>query len=77
MMQQQEMNDVIVVGAGIVGCAAAYHLARSGLRVTLLDKGSTAGEASQATAAWRHQQSTHASHVKARVNQLSYGLNRM
>ena len=46
-MQQQEMNDVIVVGAGIVGCAAACHLARSGLRVTLLDKGSTAGEASQ------------------------------
>ncbi|HEV2999962.1 MAG TPA: FAD-dependent oxidoreductase [Solirubrobacteraceae bacterium] len=30
--------DVAVVGAGIVGCATAYELARRGLSVTLLDR---------------------------------------
>ena len=29
--------DVVVVGAGIVGCAAAYFLARRGLRVATPD----------------------------------------
>src|SRR6185503_13107049 len=31
--------DVVVVGGGIIGCASAYHLARRGVRVLLLDKG--------------------------------------
>jgi sarcosine oxidase, subunit beta len=31
--------DVIVLGAGVVGCSLAFHLARSNARVTLLDKG--------------------------------------
>jgi glycine oxidase len=47
---QKERYDVVVVGAGIVGCSVAYHLARAGLKVALLDKGSVAGEASQAAA---------------------------
>src|SRR5258708_39350873 len=47
---QKERYDVVVVGAGIVGCAVSYHLAKSGLKVALLDKGGVAGEASQATA---------------------------
>jgi glycine oxidase len=47
---QKEVYDVVVVGAGIVGCAVSYHLAKSGLKVALLDKGSVAGEASQAAA---------------------------
>jgi ribulose 1,5-bisphosphate synthetase/thiazole synthase len=37
---QKEIYDVIVVGAGIVGCSTSYHLARSGLKVALVDKGS-------------------------------------
>ena len=31
--------DVAVVGAGIVGCATAFELARRGVRVVLLDRG--------------------------------------
>lgn len=30
--------DVIVIGGGIVGSAATYHLARAGVRVTLVDR---------------------------------------
>jgi glycine/D-amino acid oxidase-like deaminating enzyme len=40
--------DVIVVGAGIVGAACAYQLARAGARVTILDAGPVAGGTSSA-----------------------------
>lgn len=40
-------DDVIVIGGGIVGASAAYRLARSGARVTLVDR----ADAGQATAA--------------------------
>ena len=36
----------MVVGAGIVGVAAAYYLARAGKRVVVVDKGVIGGEAS-------------------------------
>jgi glycine/D-amino acid oxidase-like deaminating enzyme len=39
--------DVVVVGAGIVGCATAYYLARRGLRVAVLERGRVAGEQSR------------------------------
>jgi glycine/D-amino acid oxidase-like deaminating enzyme len=39
-------SDVVIIGAGIVGASTAYELAKRGLRVTLLDKGSVAGEQS-------------------------------
>jgi glycine/D-amino acid oxidase-like deaminating enzyme len=32
------MPEVIVVGAGVVGCSLAFHLARAGARVTVFDK---------------------------------------
>jgi D-amino-acid dehydrogenase len=41
------MDDAIVVGGGIVGASAAYHLARLGAQVTLIDQ----AQAGQATAA--------------------------
>jgi len=47
---QKKLYDVVVVGAGIVGCSVSYHLAKAGLKVALVDKGGVAGEASQAAA---------------------------
>ncbi|MET0797261.1 MAG: FAD-dependent oxidoreductase, partial [Rhodococcus sp. (in: high G+C Gram-positive bacteria)] len=32
-----------MIGAGVVGASIAYHLARVGLRVTVLEHGSVAG----------------------------------
>ncbi|MHA6512823.1 FAD-dependent oxidoreductase [Tessaracoccus sp. Z1128] len=35
--------DVIVVGAGVAGCVAAYQLAKAGLEVALIERGETPG----------------------------------
>jgi glycine oxidase len=42
--------DVIVVGGGVVGCSVAWHLAREGLDVVLLERSVLAGQASGAAA---------------------------
>ena len=39
--------DVVVVGAGIVGCATAYFLARRGARVVVVERGTVPGEQSR------------------------------
>src|SRR5688572_24694358 len=39
--------DVVVVGAGIVGCAGAYFLARRGVRVVVVERGPVPGEQSR------------------------------
>jgi glycine/D-amino acid oxidase-like deaminating enzyme len=41
-------RDVVVVGGGLVGSSAAYHLARSGLRTLLIEQGDLASGASGA-----------------------------
>ncbi|MDJ0957494.1 MAG: FAD-binding oxidoreductase [Arenicellales bacterium] len=38
--------QVVVIGGGIVGCAAAYYLAKRGIAVNLYEKGTIAGEQS-------------------------------
>src|SRR6202049_2251077 len=38
-MPEPAPPDVIVIGAGVVGASIAFHLARDGARVTLIDKG--------------------------------------
>jgi len=43
-------QHVVIVGAGIMGCAIGFGLARAGLRVTLLDKAVPGAEASSAAA---------------------------
>lgn len=63
--------DVVVVGAGIIGLSAAYHLARRArLRVVLLERGpqAGAGETAKATGGIRQQFSTE---INVRLVQLS------
>ncbi|MFK7978056.1 MAG: NAD(P)/FAD-dependent oxidoreductase [Halioglobus sp.] len=53
----QPANDkaklrVIVAGAGIVGASIAYHLAKLGISVTVIDKEGPATHASRGTFAW-------------------------
>ena len=43
----QREADVVVIGAGIVGSASAYYLARRGVQVVLLEQGDTVGEQSR------------------------------
>jgi len=49
-MRGETIDDVVVVGGGIIGCAIACEAARAGLRVRLLEKGAFGGEASGAAA---------------------------
>jgi glycine/D-amino acid oxidase-like deaminating enzyme len=39
--------DVAIVGAGIVGCATAYYLARRGVRAVVVERGGVPGEQSR------------------------------
>ncbi|MBN8906826.1 MAG: FAD-binding oxidoreductase, partial [Rhodospirillales bacterium] len=48
--------DVVVIGAGIVGSCAAYHLARRGLSVALVEKGAVGAEQSSRNWGWCRQQ---------------------
>jgi glycine/D-amino acid oxidase-like deaminating enzyme len=47
--------DVVVIGAGIIGAAAAYYLSRSGKKVALLEKGLVAAEQSSRNWGWCRQ----------------------
>lgn len=46
----KESSDVVIIGAGIIGCAIAHRLAQQGLTVTIIDRGYPGGEASSAAA---------------------------
>ena len=43
---RHEVFDAAIVGAGVMGCATALHLARGGMRCVLVDRGAVCGEAS-------------------------------
>lgn len=45
-------QKVLVIGAGIIGASIAYHLARHGAAVTVIDRGQPAGEATEKSFAW-------------------------
>lgn len=38
-----DLNDVVVVGGGVIGAACAYYCAEAGLRVTVVERGSPGG----------------------------------
>ncbi len=42
--------DIVVVGGGIIGCSIAWHLARAGIRVAVVERGRVGGQASGAAA---------------------------
>ena len=42
--------DLLIVGGGLIGCGAAYELAKAGLTVTLVERGTPGCEASSAGA---------------------------
>jgi len=46
------MKNIVVVGAGIVGASIAYHLARAGAAVTVVERGGAASGATGASFAW-------------------------
>ncbi len=48
--------DVVVVGAGVAGIAAAYELARKGRSVAVIEKGIVSGEQSSRNWGWCRQQ---------------------
>ena len=54
-----EATEVVVIGGGISGTAAAYELARAGAQVTLLEQGSLANMASGWTLAGVRQSGRH------------------
>ncbi|MFC3165578.1 NAD(P)/FAD-dependent oxidoreductase [Ciceribacter thiooxidans] len=51
-----EAADAVVIGAGIVGVFAAYHLAKRGLKVAILEKGRVGAEQSSRNWGWCRQQ---------------------
>jgi glycine/D-amino acid oxidase-like deaminating enzyme len=57
------LRDVVIIGGGISGAAAAYELARAGASVTLLEKGALASMASGWTLAGVRQSGRHAAEL--------------
>ena len=55
-------ENVIVVGAGIIGAAIAWHLARGGAQVTVVDKGEPGGVATPRSWAWINASWGHPDH---------------
>jgi sarcosine oxidase subunit beta len=51
--------DVVIVGGGVIGAAAAYHLQKAGVQVLLIEKRGIAAGASGASAGGVRQQNRH------------------
>ncbi len=47
-VNRRTASEVIVIGAGVIGCSIAYHLARRGVVVTVLERGDVASGTSSA-----------------------------
>ena len=62
--------DVVIIGAGIVGSAAAYYLAKSGHSVVLCEKGRVAGEQSSRNWGFVRQQGRDPAEIPAIIESL-------
>ena len=64
-------ENVIVVGAGIIGAAISWHLARGGAQVTVVDKGEPGGIATPRSWAWINASWGHPEHyVRLRMRSI-------
>jgi len=55
-------ENVVVVGAGIIGASVAWHLARGGATVTVVDRGEAGGVATPRSWAWINASWGHPDH---------------
>ncbi len=73
--------DIAVIGGGLIGCASAYYLAKSGVRVVVLERGQINQGASGQNAGSLHFQLEHRliQNLEVQVRELEYyvGLARM
>jgi glycine oxidase len=49
-MSTKQTTDVVIIGAGVIGCSIAYQLSKAGAQVSILERGEIAAEASSAAA---------------------------
>src|SRR5712691_9418203 len=46
----EQGTDILIIGAGVIGTAIAYHLRKQGAEVTILERGEIGNKASSAAA---------------------------
>ena len=73
-MVKTKSADVIVVGAGVIGCSIAYHLAKEGVSVLILERGRVGREASWASAGILNHGRPASTHAYERLATLSRNL---
>ena len=73
-MVKMKSADVIVVGAGVIGCAIAYHLAKEGVSVLVVERGRVGQEASWASAGILNHGRPASTHSYERLATLSRNL---
>jgi glycine oxidase len=49
-MSLNQAKEVVIIGAGVIGCSIAYQLSKAGIKVSVLERDEIAAEASRAAA---------------------------